>query len=255
MTERTLPEWFQLQEQMTPLIFERMSHALSNADLPIEVRHEPLQAFWHLSNVLYVANVANREGMHATALSLTRQCVECISVIELGLCNHPEAVGLLSRWHADKIKPGDLRIWLERNVWPQYGVGLWAESWSEYMAALARSLQPYSHYAAPLSQWYGRLHHFGPSEQGEGYRGVIELAPRTYDSQKATRITLYHGLLTFTLGRILASSTFSSGDTEFQDMVELMRLALGKSEYLDGEGSKWEQQFWAMLWFPNGDPE
>lgn len=249
-----LPEWFTLSEQLTPLTFKRLDLALSNLDLPIEVKQQPLQAFWHLLNVLYIANKANREGMHANALSITRQCIECISLIEIGLSRHPEAFDLLSRWNADKVRPGDLRKWLQENVWASYGNGLWSESWSDYMAALAKSLQPYAHYAAPLSQWYGRLHDFQKSEDNSHYLGVIELGPKTYDPQKATRITLYHAVISYTLARIWAAA-YGIDDIEFLALVERLRIALGVSHYFEGDGTKWDQQFWALLWFPNGNPE
>ena len=253
MTRQTIPEWFALSEELSPLVFQRLSFALSNVQLPISIKLQPLQAFWHLMNVLYLANQANREGMHANALSITRQCIECISIIELGLSRHDEATELLVRWNDDKVKPGELRAWLEKNVWSQYGVGLWSESWSDYMAALAKSLQPYAHYSAPLSQWYGRLHEVSENANSNTY-ALLELGPKTYDPQKATRITLYHGLIIFTLARIWAA-TIGIEDIEFRKSLERFRIALGASRYLDGESTKWDQQFWAMMWFRNGDPE
>lgn len=41
-------------------------------------------AHWFISDSLLLANKANWDGMHANAISLLRQCVEGISVIELG---------------------------------------------------------------------------------------------------------------------------------------------------------------------------
>jgi len=43
----------------------------------------PMLAHWFMRDALLLANQANREGMHANALLLTRQCLEAISVIEL----------------------------------------------------------------------------------------------------------------------------------------------------------------------------
>ena len=249
-----MPDWFRLSEEIGPSVYQRLSFALSNSNLDVRIRQQPLQALWHLLNVLFIANTANREGMHANALSITRQCIECISVVELGVCGHPQASDLLLRWNSDNLRPGELRAWLERNVWPVHGAGLWTESWSDFMTALARSLQPYAHYSAPLSQWYGRLHDVQRSEAGGGVQALLEVGPKLYDPQKATRITLYHALVTFTLARICAS-TLTTNDEKFCERVEHFRVALGKSRYFDGDGTKWEQQFWAMMWFEGGNPE
>jgi hypothetical protein len=253
MKQKSVPEWFVLSEELSPLVFQRLSFALSNVSLPMNIKMQPLQAFWHVLNVLHIANQANREGMHANALSITRQCIECISIIELGLSQNSEAFGLLERWNRDGLRPGDLRAWLEKNIWPAYGLGLWSESWSEYMAALAKSLQPYAHYSAPLSQWYGRLHEVSENSNNNTY-ALLELGPKTYDPQKATRITLYHALIVFTLARIWAA-TAGTKDTKFRESLDRFRIALGNSRYLDGESIKWDQQFWAMMWFRDGDPE
>jgi hypothetical protein len=217
------------------------------------VKFLPLQAHWHLLNTLQIANYANRKGMHANALSITRQCIECISIIELGICGHSEAPEMLARWNDDNLTPGATRAWLEKNVWPHYGNGLWSESWSDYMAALSRSLQPFAHFSVLLSQWYGRFHEIKPKEDG-GLEAIMEMGPMTYDSQKATRITLYHGLIHFTLARIWCA-TVGMEDRKFRAEIERLRIAIGASPYLDGEGTKWEQQFWSMMWFRDGDPE
>jgi hypothetical protein len=253
MSEGQIPEWFKLSEELTPLIHQRISFALSNSTLPVEVKTQPLQAHWHLLNTLQIANKANRDGMHANALSITRQCIECISIIELGVCGHPDAPEMLARWSKDDLTPGATRAWLERNVWPSYGSGLWSERWADYMSALARSLQPYAHYSAPLSQWYGRMHGMKPSEDGR-LLAIMEIGPKTYDPQKATRITLYHGLIHFTLARIW-HSTLGTGDLKFGADVDQLRIAIGASRYLDGDGTKWGEQFWAMMWFRDGNPK
>jgi hypothetical protein len=76
------------------------------------------------------------------------------------------------------------------------------------------------------------------------------MTPRAYDAQKATRITLFHALLTYTLGRIWMAA--NSEDSEFGALVNRMGVALGKSRYLDGHETNWSQQFWAMVWDRSG---
>lgn len=82
---KSAPEWFVLSDQVRPLTLERLAESLENLRLPLQIRTSPLQAFWFLTNSLFLASEANEQGMHANSLSITRQCLEAISVIELGL--------------------------------------------------------------------------------------------------------------------------------------------------------------------------
>lgn len=252
MARRSTPEWFALSEEATPLIMEQVAAAVDNLPLPQQVRFLPLQAFWFLADSLYLANRANREGMHANALSITRQCLEAISIIELGLAVTPGAFQTLERWEQDKETPGSLRKWLEGNVWPSYGKGLWHEPWSEFMSRLFKAIQPYAHYSTMLAQWQTHLHFFSEEQGTKNWKGVLELGPRKYDPQKATRITLYHALITFTLARILLAANRPC-PPEFRALIDRVRISLGKSAYLDGAKTNWDQQFWAMMWFTDGN--
>jgi hypothetical protein len=158
MPERVKPDWFSLGEQATPETMRRIAFSVANLDLPLQVKNLPMLAHWFFLDSLFMSNQANRDGMHANALALMRQCVEAISIFEIGLCRHPDAVSILSKWEKDQASPGELRKWLSENVWPQYGTGLWNESWVAFMSQLARAIQPYAHYSALLSQWQARLH-------------------------------------------------------------------------------------------------
>lgn len=229
----------------------RIAEAVSANEMAIQVNHTPLLAHWFMLDTMLLANQANRAGMHANALALTRQCVEAISVIELGICGHPSVVSMLLKWEADELSPGKLRAWLEDNVWPQYGSGLWTEAWSVFMREFAGAVQPYAHYCRSLAQWQLRLHRTdNPLESDKPLKAIIEMAPRAYDAQKATRITLFHALLTYTLGRVWMAA--SENDSEFSAVVNRLGAALGKSRYLDGHQTNWSQQFWAMLWEREG---
>jgi hypothetical protein len=55
------------------------------------------------------------------------------------------------------------------------------------------------------------------------------------------RITLFHALLHYTLGRIWL--TANGSDTEFAARVARLGAALGKSRYLDGHQTAWSHQF------------
>jgi len=248
---RSIPDWFELLNGTIPEIMERLGGATSSVAMSDQVRFAPMQAFWFLADSLGLANQANRDGMHANALALTRQCVEAIGVVELGLCGHVDAEAKLLLWDQDKLKPGQLRAWLEAAVWPAYGAGLWTEPWSTFMGEFAGAVQAYAHYGRSLAQWQSRLRFIddgaGPDQP---IHGVIEFAPRAYDEQKATRITLFHALLYYLLGRIWLAA--NPRDRAFADLMEKLGEALGRSAYLDGHQTDWGQQFWAMVWMRGG---
>lgn len=248
---RSIPEWFAISEEATPHIMRRIADSVSSNPMTLQVRSAPLLAHWFTLDSLLLANQANRDGMHANALALTRQCLEATSIIEVGICGHSGAESTLLKWEDDSLTPGKLRAWLHENVWPQYGSGLWNEPWSTFMREFAAAIQPYAHYSRSLAQWQLRLHRiYNPAESGADMKAVIELKPRAYDAQKATRITLFHALLHYALGRIWIAA--NTGDAEFAALVKRLGVALGKSPYLDGHETNWSQQFWAMLWERGG---
>ena len=251
MAYRNAPEWFILSEELLPQIMQRLARSLENLPLPVAVRTFPIQAHWFLLDSLYLANIANRDGMHANALAITRQCLESISIIELGLCGVSGSAEMLEKWSQSPQPSGALRKWLEANVWSRYGTGLWSEPWAEFMGKLCGAVQRYAHYSSDLAQWQTRLRRMEDKEDGTGYTGVLEMRPRLYDPQKATRITLYHGLVAFALARIWLASGIP--DPGFESSIERLRIALGGSVYLDGNRTLWEHQFLAMMWFKDGN--
>ena len=94
----------------------RMADVVKTSAMSLQMRSSPLLARWFVLDSMRIANRANREGMRANALALTRRCVEAISVIELSICGHPEAEATMLCWDADQLSPGKLRAWLEANV-------------------------------------------------------------------------------------------------------------------------------------------
>ncbi len=228
----------------------RIAAAVNASEMALQVKSIPLLAHWFLLDSLMLANQANRDGMHANALALTRQCVEALSVIELGLCGHPKAEVMLGQWDRDELTAGQLRNWLQQNVWASYGSGLWNEPWSDFMGQFAKAIQPYAHYGRGLAHWQTRLVQvYDTGLPDQPIEAIIELRPHAYDSQKATRITLFHALLTYLLGRVLMAST--NPDPDFAAIINRLGVALGKSRYLDGHQTSWSQQFWATVWDRN----
>lgn len=171
--------------------------------------------------------------------------------MELGICRHPDAEATLLKWEADQLTSGKLTAWLEANVWPQNGSGLWTEPWFTFMREFAGAVQPYAHYSRNLAQWQLRLHRiYDPKDADADIHAIIEMTPRAYDEQKATRITLFHALLTYALGRIWMAA--NRDDAEFAALITKMGISLGKSRYLDGHQTDWSQQFWAIVWERGG---
>jgi len=244
----SIPEWFEIIDTATQQVMQRIAGAVAANTMSLQVRSSPMLAHWFILDTLLLANGANRQGMHANALALTRQCIEAISVVELGICNHPDAEGMLLKWDGDRATAGELPKWLQANVWPHYGTGLWTEPWDVFMREFASAIQPYAHYGRDLAQWQLRLQGFAEISEDPKVAGrcLIEMRPRAYDPQKATRITLFHGLLTYVLGRVWMAS--NPGDDQFDALMSRLGTALGKSRYLDGHSTDWSQQFWAMLW-------
>lgn len=238
-----IPDWFKFTDIATTETMQRISKSVASNNMDLQINHSPMLAHWFMCDSLLLSNKANKDGMHANALVLTRQCVEAISIIELGICRHPDAETILFKWRNDQMTPGKLRGWLEGNVWIKYGFGLWNESWAIFMREFAKAIQPYAHYGRDLAQWQMRLHSVN------GNKALLEMKPHAYDPQKATRITLYHTLLMYVLGRIWISA--NSGDITFENLISSLGIALSKSRYLDGHSTEWSQQFWAMLWDVN----
>ena len=120
---RPTPPWFTLAERANPEVMRRIAGAATATKLSPQINGAATLAHWFLLDSLLLANQPNREGMHANALALTRQCIEAIGVIELGICGHAESEAMLLKWDADQLTPGKLRAWLEAHVWPAYGCG------------------------------------------------------------------------------------------------------------------------------------
>jgi hypothetical protein len=73
--ERIAPEWFAISEEATPQVMRRIAEAVSDLKMSPQVRSAPMMAHWFLLDNLLLANRANKDGMHANALALTRQCL------------------------------------------------------------------------------------------------------------------------------------------------------------------------------------
>jgi hypothetical protein len=94
------------------------------------------------------------------------------------------------------------------------------------MHEFAAAVQPYAHYSRNLAQWQVIFHNLPEAtNMTEAVEAVIEMRPRAYDAQKATRITLFHAILVYALGRIWM--TAKGGDVEFAALMDRFHSALG----------------------------
>jgi hypothetical protein len=228
------PRWFELGDQlMWPLVgmgvAAARSHRLSTPDLQALAE----LAICHHAGCLEASNHANRRGKHSAAIGLQA----------------PEfAEPLLVGWKDGKKSHGELRKALEQHVWPNYGTGLWDETWAEFYGNLARAAQPYAHYTSELQGWQVVTVDY---EGGREFTATFGL--ETYDALQATRVTLFHMLLTYMLGRILlVHGKNPEGMLRRADIFELGR-ALGSSKLLFKRGEWWTQLAPHMLFKPGHD--
>ena len=193
------PKWLTLTDNLLGPLLAMTEDALKISNTTdTHLNALPLFALMHLAESLESSMSANERGAHSVAICLVRQSIEALTVVELGLL--PETMGqtLLSKWESSKKGHGEIRATLESKVWPAYGSGLWDEPWSAYFGNLAKAVQPYAHYTPNLMHWqWAVLDHDGLK------RLVIRTGPRSYDPLKASRITLFHSLIGWTLGRLL----------------------------------------------------
>jgi hypothetical protein len=251
MTDATIerPEWFKLGDQlMWPLIGIGIAAVRSNPLSTPDLQSLAELALCHHAGCLEASIYANKRGKHSTAICLVRQSVEALTIAEIGLQSPEFAEPLLIAWKEGKKRYGDLRKTLEQHVWPRYGGGLWDEAWSEFYGNLARAVQPYAHYTSELQGW--QL----VTEAYEGGRTFVAMfGLETYDALQATRITLFHGLLTYMLGRILICHGKNSDAMSRHSDVLKLGQAIGSSKLLFKRGDWWTQLAPHMLFKPGYD--
>jgi hypothetical protein len=110
----------------------------------------PQLAVFHLDACLNASIEANAALTPTVAMCLLRQCVETLTIIDVGLQPSKYRDPVLDTWHEGKKTTGALRKDLEQEIWPRYGPGIWDESWSEYFSNLAQAVHPHAHYTSQL---------------------------------------------------------------------------------------------------------
>lgn len=179
-------------------------------------RNIPYCALLHFRACLLASIQENRQGEHSVAACLLRQCVESLTLIEVGLLEESIGASLVRDWHDGKKSHGELRRALESQIWSCYGTGLWTEPWTEFFANLAKAVQPYAHYSQQLMMW--QFHALTKPESKGGaedsYQFIASVGPMFEDVEKTSQISVLQALVLWTLGRqTLANGSGVSEDT------------------------------------------
>lgn len=188
----------------------------------------PMLAAHHMRANMLTAAEANNRGLHAVALSLTRQAFEALMVIDAGLIATEAAWQTLERWSAGKVQAGALRKWLAENEWTTSELrGLWSEPWSEFVQNLSNALQPYAHFTPDLLQWNFNM--VTPMDKNGHMIAAIGIGE--IDEARAIRLQTLRGVLLWMLGQVMLSYPDVRSD-KLGDGLSQLLSELKQSEWL-----------------------
>lgn len=210
-----------------------------------QVEPLPYMAVCHFANCLETSIDANKDGKHSVAICLVRQCLEALTIVDVGLQNPAYAEPLLLAWSEGKKTTGALRQKLEQDIWPHYGKGLWDETWAEFFGNLALSVHPYAHYSPELQGWQWVT--IASRETG----ALMAIGADTYDELKAARVTLLHILLIWTLGRILLALDETAFANQHKNQIAELGVVIASSNLLF-EKDNWGTQLVPHMMFKPG---
>jgi hypothetical protein len=232
------PLWLQELDGLTLPVFRAGLLTLNPEGSPnFDQASRPYLALCHIASCIEEGGRANLKGHHAVSICLLRQCIEAVTIMDVGLQTPEFRDRLLDDWANGSRTTGNLRQELERHVWPRYGPGLWAEPWTEFMTNLSRAVQPYAHYSLELQGWQHQDVH---AHLGERY-GLTAIGPGTYDAIKASRVTLLQALITWTIARMLVLTGHSDVLGGLDSRITAWGREIGRSKLLFHEG-KWSEQ-------------
>jgi hypothetical protein len=240
------PNWLKLSEEIAPKVLFIGLNVLNPVNKPdLDVASMPYCAPVHLAQCIDASWRSNLKGHHSVAVCLIRQCVESLTIVDCGLQADSFAISLLADWKVGKKKTSDIRIQLEKHVWPRYGTGLWSESWAEFFGNLARAVQPYARFSGELMGWQ-----FSLDAMADGV-GIAEFGPRTYDPLNASRITLFQSIIQWALGRLLLATGHIPRESSLSFELHFLGEHLSRSKLLFAD-KPWEVQLMPQMWFKDG---
>lgn len=244
---RDKPQWLKLTDEMMIRVFRACHDAIiSNRSVNLDLSKIGDLALFHISGCLYTSAYSNERGLHSAAICLIRQCVEAMTIVDLALQNEVYREPLLEMWKSGKLSSGEIRKKLERDKWPLYVGGLWSEPWSEFFGNLARAVHPYAHYSPQLMGWQMAIEY--GDDTGPKY---VRVGPAAYEPLKASRITLLHGIVVWTLARITIENCDLPCAVELKSESEALRLSINKSKLLVGK-KDWALELLPFMWFRPG---
>jgi len=239
------PEWLDLTELLIEEIFPVAKNILEKMQSSnFHISQIPLLSLLHLYDCISVNISVNREGKYSVAICLVRQCVEALTLIDVGLQENSFREPIFEKWCAGKKSHGEIRRELEESIWPKYGSGLWEEPWAEFFSNLAKAVQPYAHYSDHLMGWQmAVLGHDG------GTKLVVALG--VDDPVKASRITLLNSLVVWTLGRLLTENCRKKEVDRIKPLIDKIGVSLAASNLLS-KNQEWAEELLPHVIFKAG---
>lgn len=240
------PRWVILAESILGPMLASTSRSLEQSRYQdFDLGHIPVLALYHLASSLQASMDANLHGKYSVCMCLMRQAVEALTLIDVGLQDMEFGERLLAGYRAGKQTSGELRKELEKTIWPGYGIGLWSESWSQFFGTLAKAVQPYAHCSLQLLQW--QLADVSPTHKDQRLLVGVGLQ----DAVKASRITLLHALVIWTLGRLLLANRTSPEVIAQSQHIASLGSALAASKLLFAD-EDWSVQMLPLMYFRDG---
>ena len=105
------PKWLDVADRLMAIILPITSQAIESKKSisNVHISIIPELALYHLTGCLDASAIANGGGMHSVAVCLVRQCVETITVIDVGLQEDKIREPMLIAWDEGKKSHGDIR--------------------------------------------------------------------------------------------------------------------------------------------------
>lgn len=222
------PRWKILAESIGPHVFETLARVLDPAGCNApDLLIAPQLAVFHLNAALNTSIEATRIAQPSVAVCLLRQCVEALTLVDVGLQVPPLKNRLLACWNEGTKTVGGLRAELAEGPWKTYGPGLWGECWEDFFGNLAGAVQPYAHYTPELKGWQIGVVSFDGTN-----RFVFRTAASNPDPLKATRLSLMQAIVVWTSASLLLHNRQGAIDVPTREQTNDLRQAIAGSDLL-----------------------
>lgn len=184
-----VPTWKRIVDELSGPIFTAADAVLKGKESSnLDASLIPHLALYHLFACINTSIEANAKAQPSCSMSLIRQYVESLTIVDLGLQKSAYRDPVLDQWHAGRRTTGEIRKHLAQTVWPRYGTGLWDESWEDYFFNLAKAVHPYAHYSPELMGWQMTI----LSYDGDN-RFLVSTGPQTADPGQVEQNRLIPG--------------------------------------------------------------